>query len=123
MKKPLVYIASPYTQGDAGMNVRSVSDVMNYLLDVGECVPYSPIVATHLQHIIAPREYNEWLEYCFDFIHHCDALLRVNAAYLEYFQEESAGADAEVHLAQTLGMPVFTDLESLEHWLEAQSDD
>ena len=126
MKKPLVYIASPYTMGDVGVNLRSVADVFAELMCEGECVPYSPIVATHLHHLMIPQSYNAWLEHCFDFIPHCDAMLRVNAVhygFVDYIQEESEGADREVELAKELGIPVFYEIESLGHWLEAQNED
>ena len=102
-----VYIAGPYTKGDVALNVRNAFEVANRLADLG----FAPFVphATHFWHMLFPRPYEYWLELDNEFLPCCAALLRLPG--------ESSGADKEVELARTLGIPVFTSIEGLtEHF-------
>jgi hypothetical protein len=62
--------------------------------------------------MLFPRPYEFWLELDNQFLPCCAALLRLPG--------ESSGADKEVQLAQSLGIPVFTEIESLIENFSAQ---
>lgn len=98
-----VYIASPYTLGDVGVNVRNSLETFNALMDLG-FVPFSPLLS-HFCHIYQPRHYDEWLTWCLEWVKVCDVLLRLPG--------ESAGADREVELAEELEIPVCHNIEQL----------
>jgi hypothetical protein len=94
MKK--IYVAGPYTKGDVAVNVRNAIDMAHRLANLG----YWPFVPhlSHFWHMLRPRPYEFWCELDNVFLPHCDALLRLPG--------ESKGADAEVKLAESLGIPV-----------------
>lgn len=116
MHKPLVYIASPYSKGSTSLNVRAQMAMFDRLFSLG-VHPYAPLL-THYQDILFPRGYEEWMEYCLGMVQRCDALLRMSAACpkLGYLQTESDGADREVAMAESLGIPVFVRVNSLLEW-------
>lgn len=120
LKKPLVYIASPYTKGDVGINTRFQCEIWDRMMDDGIVLPYAPLWS-HFQHTLFPRPYEDWIEYDNALIPRMDALVRLSAEFmpLGYFEDESSGADAEVILARSLGIPVFFDVGSLYLWVEA----
>jgi hypothetical protein len=102
-----IYIAGPYTKGDVAVNVRNAYEAANRLADLG----FAPFVphATHFWHMLFPRPYEFWLELDNQFLPLCAAVLRLSG--------ESSGADNEVNLAETLGIPVFTSIEAItEHF-------
>jgi hypothetical protein len=102
-----VYVAGPYTKGDVAINVRKAYEAANRLADLG----FAPFVphATHFWHMLFPRPYEFWLDLDNQFLPFCEAVLRLPGP--------SSGADNEVHLAQRLGIPVFTVIEDLvEHF-------
>jgi hypothetical protein len=101
MKK--VYIASPYTLGDVAVNVRVQLETADQLMTLG-FAPYVPLL-THFQHLHRPRPYEDWCRHDDDWIPCCDYLLRLPG--------ESKGADREVRLAESLGIPVFYKGEDL----------
>lgn len=98
-----VYIAGPYTNGDVAVNVRAAIAAANDLADLG----FAPFVPhfTHFWHMLFPRPYEFWLELDNQFLPHCDAILRLPG--------KSNGADKEVALAESLGIPVFYDIPTL----------
>ena len=92
-----VYISSPYSQGSTIFNVRLAIEAANTLLLEG----FTPFVP-HLNFawdLIYPHSYHTWLDWCLDWVIACDCLLRIHGA--------SPGADAEVALAEGIGMPVY----------------
>lgn len=101
--KARVYIAGPYSQGDVAINVRNAYLAANQLADLG----FAPFVphATHFWHMMFPREYEFWLDLDNQFLPFCEALLRLPGA--------SSGADKEVDLARSLGIPVFSDIREI----------
>ncbi len=115
--KPLVYIASPYTKGDVGINTRFQCEMWNDMMNDGVVLPYAPLWS-HFQHTLFPRPYEDWIGYDNEIMSRMDALVRLNAKYgpTDYYEDESSGADNEVELARSLGLPVFFDLESLYIW-------
>jgi hypothetical protein len=98
-----IYIAGPYTKGDVAINVRNAYAAANQLADAG----FSPFVPhqTHFWHMLFPRPYEDWLKLDLAFVPVCDAMLRLPG--------ESVGADGEVAMAESRGIPVFTDIDTL----------
>lgn len=100
----MVYIASAYTIGDTAENVKVQLDAADELMTLGYC-PVVPLL-THFQHIHHPRPYEDWMLIGMEKIRRCDAVLRIPG--------ESAGADQEVELAISLGIPVVYSIEELQ---------
>jgi len=105
-----VYIASPYTKGDVAVNVKRQIDWVNELMDMGYA-PFAPLYS-HFQHMVYPRPYEDWTEIDMVWVLACDCLLRLDG--------ESSGADAEVELAKSAGIPVFTDIIVLHGYYNAE---
>jgi len=99
----LIYLASPYTQGDIGANINRVIDVADILLENGH-YPYIPHL-NHLWHIVSSKTWEIWLDYDLFILSRCDALLRLDG--------DSKGADIEVKEAERLGKKVYTRIEDL----------
>ena len=98
-----VYIASPYTVGNTGRNVKAQIDAFIHLLDNGY-LPFAPLLA-HFVHIAHPKPYDYWTAYDNEWLKNCDVLLRLPG--------ESPGADREVELARSLNIPVVKSLPEL----------
>lgn len=92
-----VYIASPYTIGDTGENVKLQLDVFDELLTAG-FIPFAPLWS-HFQHIIHPRPYEDWVKFDNEWVLACNCVLRIGG--------ESKGADGEVQLAKDYDIPIF----------------
>ena len=105
-----VYIASPYTLGDAVLNVRRSLEAADDLLSRGY-VPFVPLLA-HFWHFLSPKDYRVWTAYDLAWVPVCDALLRLSG--------ESEGADREVEEAREHGVPVFFDVETLANEMEVE---
>jgi len=120
MAKPIVYIASPYTQGDVAINTHFQCQVFNQLMDDGLVWPVAPLWA-HFQHTIFPRPYRDWVDYDNAFLKFYDACLRVNPNYpdLNYTETQSVGADAEVKYFIAAGKRVFCSIEELYAWVNS----
>lgn len=117
--KPLVYLASPYTNGDAGINTRFQCETWDKMMNDGIVLPYAPLWS-HFQHTMFPRKYDDWMDYDLEIINRCDALIRLEADYqpLSYHVKDSKGADKEVSYATAHGKPVFYKIEDLYKWAE-----
>lgn len=115
--KPLVYIASAYTKGDPAINTRFQCEVFDRMLTDGIVTPYAPLVS-HFQHTIFPRPYQDWIRYDEDMVARMDACVRLTATYapIGYEMATSSGADGEVALCQSLGIPVFYSIDDLYVW-------
>lgn len=122
MQKPTVYIASPYSIGDQGMNVHSHCRVFDELLSDGKVLPVAPLWS-HFQHLLFPKPYDTWITYALEMLPLYDCCLRVPGEHdeLDYRQCESAGADQEVKKFQELGKPVFTSKTELYRWLDQKA--
>ena len=103
MKKIKVYIASPYTLGDAAENVRAQIDAVDELMDNG-FMPFAPLYS-HFQHMVHPRPYQDWIDIDLEWIRVCDCVLRLEG--------ESSGADGEVRYAEEFKIPVYYSLKEL----------
>ncbi|MCG8697610.1 MAG: DUF4406 domain-containing protein, partial [Bacteroidales bacterium] len=66
--------------------------------------PYCPHL-THFLHMNNAQPYEKWLELDCEFLVLCDCLIRIPGS--------SEGADKEVELAKSRGLPVFNNLEEL----------
>lgn len=97
-KKPLVYVAGPYTQGNLDENIRRACTAGDFLWAYG-CAPFVPHLF-HLWELISPKPYDEWLELDFDMLERCDAMIRIVG--------DSPGADKEEEYCEVLGIPVFS---------------
>lgn len=117
--KPIVYIASPYTRGDVGINVHFQCKTFNKLLTDGMVWPVAPLW-THFQHVLFPQPYSKWIEYEQALLSLYDACLRLNAEHesFRYTEAESSGANAEVETFHRLGRPVFYSIPQLYDWVE-----
>ena len=92
-----VYVAGPYTKGDVALNVKEAVRASDELLKLGYA-PYCPHL-THFWHMLFEHDYQTWLDLDNEWVTCCDALLRIPG--------DSSGADKEVALAESLGLPVF----------------
>jgi len=106
MKYKYVYVAGPISKGDTLLNIRAGIDTGAELVKLG----YAPYVPHNdfIQYMIHPEvmSYERLLEWDFDWIERCDALLRLPG--------ESAGSDREVAFALSRGISVFKSVEDLE---------
>jgi len=107
MAKIKVYIASAYTVGDTGKNVKRQIDVTNELYRLGFNV-FAPLVGTHFQHMVHPKPYDFWLALDLEWIDICDCVLRLPG--------ESKGADIETAYAEKRGKKVFNNIVDIEYY-------
>ena len=101
MKK--VFISSPYTIGDVAVNVKIQMDAADELITLG-FAPFAPLMS-HFQHMAHPRPYEDWTRLDLEWLKVCNAILRLPG--------ESKGADREVELARSLGMPIYYSIAEL----------
>jgi hypothetical protein len=102
----MVYVAGPYSRGNPVRNTARAMEVWFRLLACGLC-PFIPHLSLLLE-LINPLTYEQWMEYDFEVVRRCDALLRIPG--------ESPGADREVEFARSLCIPVFFDEAALLAW-------
>lgn len=103
----VIYIASPYTNGDQFENVRNSILTARVLRGLG-ILPFLPLLSA-FWHLIWPESYEFWMEMGLEWVPKCDAVFRLPG--------ESPGADDEVALAQSLGIPIFYTVKEVEKWL------
>ena len=101
MKK--VFISGPYTMGDVAQNVKNAMDIANDLINLGYA-PYCPHL-THFLHMNHYQDYGTWLRLDLSFLEGCQYLIRLPG--------DSSGADKEVELAKSRGLPIFYSLDEL----------
>lgn len=104
MKKTKVYIAGPYSS-EPGRHTHNAVKLADCLLSAGY-VPFIPHLS-HFWHTISPKKYQAWLDYDFEWIPVCDALLRIAG--------DSPGADAEVEHANANLVPVYFAVPNWDH--------
>jgi hypothetical protein len=105
-RKPLIYLAGPYTHGDVVANVHRAIDFAEAVAKLG-CVPLVP----HLNMVwdlYHKHCYEFWLKLDFAYLDRCDGLLRVPGF--------SPGADREVERALRHKQPVFFTIANLRKW-------
>lgn len=103
-QKLRVYIASPYSIGDACENVRRSMDCFDQLMTLGYA-PYAPLLS-HFQNIVHHRPYQDWIAHDLQWVLACDVVLRLPG--------ESKGADGEVAFAIQSGIPVVYSIHDLD---------
>lgn len=120
-RKPIVYIASPYTKGDVAINAHFQCKIFDQLLSDGRVLPVAPLWS-HFQHVLFPRPYEDWIRYDQEMLHIYDCCLRLSAQLpaLSYCQMESSGADAEVEAFKKMDKPVFYSVSDLYKWLDSR---
>ena len=118
LRKPVVYIASPYSKGDPVINTHFQCRIFDQLLTEKLVIPVAPLW-THFQHLIYPRQYEDWINYDQEMLHLYDCCLRLEAVCLRtgYKENKSAGADAEVANFKRQDKPVFLSIEDLYTWV------
>jgi hypothetical protein len=104
-RKPVIYLAGPYSHPDPVENTHRAIEIANGLLDI--CSPFIPHL-TLLWHLVSPKPYPEWLAIDLDHVAVCDAVYR--------FPGESSGADGEVNYALSIAKPVFHSEGALREW-------
>lgn len=109
-RRPMVYLAGPYTSPDPVENTHKVIRLAAELVDEGLVTPVVPHL-TLLWHLVDPRPLEFWYAYDVAMLRRCDALYRIEG--------ESTGADREANYASTAGIPVFTDRDELRRWAAA----
>lgn len=124
IKKPLVYIASPFSKGDSVLNLRSSIDIRKKLIEDNIVTPLAPLLA-FLPELVHPNSYNQRLNHDFELILHCDAILSCDAYYSsesikKYHQNESFGRDREIKFANENNIPVFGNVIALYNYFSKQ---
>jgi hypothetical protein len=105
--KPLrVYIAGPYTLDPEACTATAIS-VGNAVLDDGHA-PFVPHLAHYWETLHGARHYEDWMRIDLAWLEMADALIRIPG--------ESSGADREVELAKSLGIPVFDTVQAFVDW-------
>lgn len=117
LKRPLCYLAGPYTIGDVAINVRSQSLIWKQLWTDGIVVPYSPLFS-HVAQLVSPISYEQWMAYSLEMLSRCDCLFRSDAFddSIGYVQRESKGADLEEAFCRGHEKPIFYDKPKLYEW-------
>lgn len=112
-----VYVASPYTKGDVAVNVRNNLQAADVLAR-GGYVPFAPLL-THFWHLLFPHPYEFWCDQDNAWIEKCDCLVRLPG--------DSSGADKEVALAESKGIPIYLlrdgevfNIDNFNEWAEWQ---
>ena len=103
MRKPRIYIAGPYTQGDTEANVKAAIGWAQKISEMGGN-PYIPHL-THYWNAEHEHSYDFWMEYDESWLLTCDAIFR--------FPGYSPGADKEMQVAEELGLYIYSDLKEL----------
>ena len=118
--RPRIFIAGPISQGDLLDNIQQADAVFFKLVEAG-FAPFNPVLSVFagsanewpafFSAILAEARavhsipWEKWLAISCEWITACDAVLRLPG--------ESKGADLETEIANTKGIPVFTDLATL----------
>jgi hypothetical protein len=102
-----VYIAGPYTRGDTVLNIRRAVKAATRLRKLGYA-PYVPHLS-HVWHLIDPQPIEFWYGLDIEWLEKCNAVIRLSGL--------SRGADHEVEVAKSKGIPVFL---SVEKFLQAE---
>ena len=118
-RKPVVYIASPYSKGDPVINTHFQCRIFDRLLTDQLVLPVAPLW-THFQHLLYPRPYEDWIKYDQEMLFMYDCCLRLEAVCerTSYRENTSSGADAEVEAFKALGKPVFYSIDDLYTWAQ-----
>jgi nucleoside 2-deoxyribosyltransferase len=111
MRPTIVYVSGPMTTGgNFPVNIRRGIEVAAAIMDRGYVVicPHEKALGMEM---LAPRGYEDWMEYDFRCIDACDVVLRMSDAAGTPLP--SCGGDREVEYAKQLGRPVYYSLDTL----------
>ncbi len=103
----VIYIASPYKNGDTAYNVRRQMDAAHEIMDMGHA-PIAPLLS-HFMEIYRHRPEAEWLKSDLAIMKKADCVVRLKGY--------SNGATEEVRVATELGIPVCMGMGGLKSWL------
>lgn len=123
-RKPIIYIAGPYTQGSEVRNtVKALqTGIQVYVRGGIPLVPHSSFLyelvgsrprktASDLEVSVAYElDYEDYMEMDLQFLEVCDALLRLSG--------ESSGADRETSRMSQLGKPILFDFVDVELFIK-----
>jgi len=96
-----IYLAGPYTEGDAALNVRRMIELAELIVKVGH-TPFIPLLY-HFWHFMSPHDYGYWMALDHAWIEACDALV--------YLDGESSGTQEDITVAEELGIAVYSEQE------------
>jgi hypothetical protein len=103
-----VYIAGPYSHPDPVINTRNAIRAADILVEKGH-IPYIPHL-TMFWHLVSPHRLEFWYEYDKVWLRFCNAVLRLPG--------DSKGADDEMALATSLGLPIYHDFNEIPEGVE-----
>lgn len=111
-KRPMLYVAGPYTNPDPVENTHRAAKVGTAIYEYSDWVPFVPHLSL-LWHMVTPRNEAHWYALDLAQMSHCDAIVRLPGA--------STGADREMEVAREWGLREvrFTDLpvEAQTEWM------
>jgi hypothetical protein len=102
-KNELIYLASPYSNGDRQKNFEIITEISADLISLGYS-PISPITYGHtlLQFKDLKNDWEFWEEFCKVLLRKCDLLL---VCMMDGW-EDSLGVQEEIKFARELGIPI-----------------
>lgn len=107
-----VYLAGPITHGRQHENVARAVEAGSRLLRAGH-EPFVPHLSWYWDRLHAAEEYEAWLRLDLAWLPNAEAVVRLRGY--------SPGADREVALARSLGIPVFDGPGSVADFLDWSS--
>lgn len=112
MKGPIiVYLSGPMTTGgNFPVNIRRGIEVAATLVDKGYVV-ICPHEKAFGMEMLAPRSYEQWMDYDFRCIEASHVVLRMSDD--KGTPLPSSGGDREVEYAHTIGRPVYYSIDTL----------
>jgi hypothetical protein len=111
IRPTLVYVSGPMTTGDNfPLNIRLGIEAAARIMERGYVVicPHEKALGMEM---LAPRSYDDWMQYDLRCIEVCDAVLRMSDARGNPLP--SKGGDAEVLFARAKAIPVYYSLDTL----------
>ncbi len=106
-KKILIYIASPYTNGDKEKLVQLHLDAAYHLLKMG-FIPYAPLYCHYIQKSHPDIDNNfPWIEIDKVWLKLCDIAIRLHFKDDDGNEIFSLGADMEEQFCKEEGIPMF----------------
>lgn len=114
---PVCFVGGPYTKPDPSVNVNAAARLVDRLWQDGIVFPICPMVESHIQHLLIPRDYEPWLLRTMRFIPLCNVGI--------FRSGESSGKDREQALFRAKEIPFFESpaegdaIEHLYSWVGA----
>ena len=98
-----IFIAGPYTNPDPVVNTRNAILAAEQVVARGH-TPFIPHL-TMFWHLLAPHDLEWWYDYDMVWLRFCNGVLRLPG--------DSKGADREVEYANSIGIPVYLNVDEL----------